>query len=50
METNKNEPKPIIVPNKVLIGKDGKPLFAEKLERVNVVLKKSGLPKLPPKE
>ncbi|WP_165840919.1 hypothetical protein [Larkinella punicea] len=32
------------------IRKDGKPLFAEKLERVNAVLKKSGLPKLPPKE
>jgi hypothetical protein len=32
------------------IRKDGKPLFAEKLERVNAVLKKSGLPKFPPKE
>ncbi|MGA0555490.1 hypothetical protein ACO2Q8_02490 [Larkinella sp. VNQ87] len=32
------------------IRQDGKPLFAEKLERANTALKKAGLPKMPPKE
>ncbi|WP_168207914.1 hypothetical protein [Spirosoma sp. KCTC 42546] len=34
----------VIVPTKVLKGKDGREPFAEKLERANKVLERAGLP------
>ncbi|WP_157579294.1 hypothetical protein [Spirosoma montaniterrae] len=43
METVKDHPV-AIVPNRVLKGKDGREPFAEKLAKVNEILKKAGLP------
>lgn len=50
METQKDVVAPIIVPNRPLKGVNGKPLFAEKIARVNAAIAKAGLPDIAKKK
>nr|WP_293843040.1 hypothetical protein [uncultured Arsenicibacter sp.] len=47
MKTSKESFSPVIVPERPLKGKDGKPLFAEKIARANAAFAKAGIPKFP---
>lgn len=50
MKTKDQSVGTVIEPGISRIRKDGKPLFAEKIARVNAALKKAGVPKIPVKK